>query len=363
MLALRTLQILVVAAALSCALLFYFRPLQLPESDDIAHNFGSGRHKKAGFLNPDGTSLGVSNGLELSTNLQGQDHSTLSGSESAKSPESRASSIGSEPPSPPSLPLRDVPAASREGLPDDWGGPPLQPMCRECCRSRRQYPRDGMLVACQGLLPQKDKECVVYSTSNEDDLDFDIAMAEEGCEVHRLVPQLSARQKSYREKEAFDEGVRMHPVGIGGEDKVYEPGEVPYSWPGPNMASTDKSNKEEWDLRTLLGLLSMMGHTSVSVLRIDTEGSEWPFLRAAVTDPDSRQALRDGAVVQLLLQAHFMPPKGHMLVLSPQHPADVEAKNLEFQGVLEELQKLGFSVIWRETLTNYIVNVAMAWSN
>lgn len=54
-------------------------------------------------------------------------------------------------------------------------------------------------------------------------------------------------------------------------------------------------------LRSLADMMSVLGHSKISVLKVDAEGAEWAVLEEWL----GSGLLRSGAVQQLLLEIHF----------------------------------------------------------
>merc|ERR1711924_9950 len=90
----------------------------------------------------------------------------------------------------------------------------------------------------------QDKCGVVYSYGVRDDFSFDKAMAAKGCDVHGFDPSPAGieSQQKYNALPAT-----YHTFGLGGEDRIYPPGTVPFAWPG--MDYMRETNTKSWDLR------------------------------------------------------------------------------------------------------------------
>lgn len=101
-----------------------------------------------------------------------------------------------------------------------------------------------------------------------------------------------------------------HSFGLGGEDKVCDPGEVPFEWPGIDYLSG--TNNEPWELATLSSTMRRLNHEHVTFLKVDVEGSEWAAL------PD----IMDASWSQLMIELHF-PPGTHRLESLPSGGARV----------------------------------------
>lgn len=75
-----------------------------------------------------------------------------------------------------------------------------------------------------------------------------------------------------------------------------------------------------------------LGHTHLSVLKIDVEGSEWTAVAAMLESRKMRKLLASGAVEQLLFEFHWNP--------------DTSAMNKRYEVILKRLDALGF-VAWK----------------
>ena len=77
-----------------------------------------------------------------------------------------------------------------------------------------------------------------------------------------------------------------------------------------------------------------LGHSSLTILKVDVEGAEWDAMAALLSDEKMRGLLLRGGVRQLLLEWHWDP--------------DSRAKNLRHAEVLRQVELLGFKP-WKVT--------------
>jgi hypothetical protein len=148
------------------------------------------------------------------------------------------------------------------------------------------------------------ENCKVLSWGIQDHFDFDEAIVEQGCEVHGFDPSpLGLGSNVAYEKM----GGIYHTYGLGGVDKTYPPGTAPFNWPGIKYLRA--SNPDTWVLKsvstTIADTIPTAGSglgSSLTVLKIDVEGSEWDVIDQLV------HAHWD----QLLVELHFPPTEYHL---------------------------------------------------
>merc|ERR1712117_637201 len=99
-------------------------------------------------------------------------------------------------------------------------------------------------------------------------------------------------------------------------------------------------------MTTLGGAMKELGHTKLDVLKFDIEGAEWYFLEEALADPETRKMLQSGRVRQIMLEAHFMPPRGGEYTQAPDHPSDTQVQNDKFERMLNDVESCGFKLFW-----------------
>lgn len=165
------------------------------------------------------------------------------------------------------------------------------PLDRNACTTstREGDHEDGGWWICSPI----PKDCVVYSFGIKDNFSFDKAMVKRGCAVHGFDPSPDGLA-SKRAYEAF--GAVYHDFGVGGVDRTYEPGTVPFHWPG--IGYLRASNTQPWTLRRIPTILTTLGQ-GPSILKLDVEGTEWSMLKDIVAS---------NTWEQIMVEFHF-PPK------------------------------------------------------
>jgi len=158
---------------------------------------------------------------------------------------------------------------------------------------------DGGWWTCMELVPAI--QCVVYSFGIRDNFSFDAEMVKRGCEVHGFDPS-KAGEVSITGYNKL--GAEYNKFGIGGTNLIYAPGTVPFEWPG--IGYLKDTNSEPWDLRTMDKIMKDLNHPSVSVLKLDVEGSEWSAFPSILASDWK----------QLLVELHF-PPNEYSLTKGP----------------------------------------------
>jgi len=151
------------------------------------------------------------------------------------------------------------------------------------------------------------RDCKILSWGIQDHFSFDEAVVKAGCDVHGFDPSPLGLSSHKRYTEM---GGMYHPYGLGGIDKTYGPGQVPFNWPG--IKYLQARNSEPWTLKSVVSTLQDVGHMpastistggkSLMVLKIDVEGTEWDVLDQLV----------DAHWDQLLLELHFPPTEYHL---------------------------------------------------
>lgn len=177
-----------------------------------------------------------------------------------------------------------------------------------------------------------DDACVVYSFGIRDNYSFDKTLTKRGCKVHGFDPSKAglASKKAYESIPAT-----YHSFGIGGEDRKYRPGEVPFEWPG--IGYLRDTNSDEWQLFTLPTIMKTLGHSNIDILKIDVEGSEWSSLPGILETDWS----------QLLIELHF-PPNEFELTKTP-------------SGVHIGLKNPSSRVPTRLSLIRKLMSIATLW--
>jgi len=143
-----------------------------------------------------------------------------------------------------------------------------------------------------------DSSCVVYSFGIRDNFSFDHYLAKRGCTVHGFDPSpdgLSSKAK-YEQNNFGQNGGKavFHSVGLG-KDGVYEPGKVPFRWPG--MGYLADSNTYTWKLKSLPTIQDKLGNDKITILKVDIEGGEWDVLSDII----------DAEWDELYMELHFYP--------------------------------------------------------
>jgi hypothetical protein len=136
--------------------------------------------------------------------------------------------------------------------------------------------------------------CIGYSYGIRDNWSFDKALADKGCKVHGFDPS----KAGLASRDAYTHHVpaTYHSSGLGGEDKTYAPGQVPFEWPGIDYLRD--TNSDPWELATVSSTMRRLNHHHVTILKVDVEGSEWAAL------PD---IILNASWSQLLIELHFAP--------------------------------------------------------
>ncbi len=154
---------------------------------------------------------------------------------------------------------------------------------------------------CLDNFPPKDKPCIVYDMGIREQPQFGEIMATKyGCEVHAFDPSpvsVEWAEKELPESLKNNPKYTFHPYGVGGVDgniRLYN-----YTWqqvsilriPVTVSSECDKHGCELIDpkqdsfmlpVKTLGTIMRELGHSYISMLKLDVEGSEWAFLEQAL---------------------------------------------------------------------------------
>mmetsp|Transcript_22208 Transcript_22208/g.48363 ORF Transcript_22208/g.48363 Transcript_22208/m.48363 type:complete len:416 (+) Transcript_22208:68-1315(+) len=144
-------------------------------------------------------------------------------------------------------------------------------------------------------------DCVVYSFGIRENFSFDHYVAGRGCTVHGFDPSPAGlhSEASYESITPTGTGhgkgqAIYHPYGLG-NDGTYEPGTVPFRWPG--MGYLRDSNSNQWTLKTLPRIQTELENDRITVLKVDIEGGEWDMMTDIIqSDWD-----------ELCMELHFYP--------------------------------------------------------
>ena len=212
------------------------------------------------------------------------------------------------------------------------------------CKSKRLFGREhnGGWFVCGDDLPSGSAgRCVVYSYGLGADWSFDTAAEQEAsCEVHGFDPSgLLWRQGMHgRDFSGIDYAAQypsklktFHNWGLGVVDKaLYPVGTVPQEWPGLGDPQLSKSNTEPWLLKSVERTMVELGHvaTGLSILKIDTEGSEWDAVTAFLGSSRVVTLIQAGKIPQLLLEWHWDP--------------DSTARNQRHAALMRKVEDLGY---------------------
>lgn len=137
--------------------------------------------------------------------------------------------------------------------------------------------------------PKLGLPCVVYSVGGNLEWSFELAALKRNCEVHTFDPTIhvpaagtkknASCTKRSRCGRAPDPRIHYHNFGMFGAELQL-----------PNVGS----------VKRLSSIMDELGHTSVQLLKVDIEGSEWPWLLSL----DAREIQR---VEQLVVEIHLQP--------------------------------------------------------
>ena len=213
------------------------------------------------------------------------------------------------------------------------------------CKTKSLFGREhnGGWFVCGDELPNsaKGEKCIIYSYGLGADWSFDnAAEVEAGCEVHGFDPSgLLWRQGMHgRDYSGIDYAAQypskkktFHNWGLGVVEKALYPiGTVPQEWPGLGDPQLSKSNSEPWLLKSIQQTMIDLGHadSGLSILKIDTEGSEWDAITAFFSNENILKMIAAGRLRQLLIEWHWDP--------------DSTARNQRHAMILRKVEELGF---------------------
>ena len=141
-------------------------------------------------------------------------------------------------------------------------------------------------------------KCIVYSYGLGADWSFDNAAEASGCEVHGFDPSILLWQKGMHgpEYSKFDYASEypsrkkvFHNWGLGVlERAIYPPGTIPQEWPGLGDPAFSQTNSAPWEMKSIATTMKDLGHSHISILKIDVEGAEWGALTALLENKKMR---------------------------------------------------------------------------
>jgi FkbM family methyltransferase len=129
----------------------------------------------------------------------------------------------------------------------------------------------------RGLL---DRNSVVYSFGLGEDASFDIGLSEKyGCDVHMFDP--TPRSKIFYNKELKKYSkLKYYPYGIWNKDtqvRFYSPSDIAHvSHSIDNLQNTQQYFTGE--VKCLKTIMELLGHTGISLLKLDIEGAEYEVI-------------------------------------------------------------------------------------
>jgi FkbM family methyltransferase len=150
---------------------------------------------------------------------------------------------------------------------------------------------------CIGVLPKDRSDCVVYSFGINYEWAFDDILLQLGCKVYSFDPSMTTRGpvKMRGPNHVFEL------VGIGTETG-WSTGNTSTLYNSKGAAPGLKFGEHEpFKISTLPDLMQKFGHSHLSIVRMDVEGSEFPVLQ---------QWAHEGwfkLFDQLLLEVHMRP--------------------------------------------------------
>lgn len=218
-------------------------------------------------------------------------------------------------------------------------------------------------TVCGDLLPSPSDStnCVIYSYGLGADWSFDkiASLPPYNCHVHGFDPSDQNWREgmhgsaysgiNYQKQYPLPNMRTFHNWGLGSAPRaVYPKHAVPTEWPGLGDPALSKTNADAWEMRSVHQTMLDLNQTSLSILKVDVEGSEWIAMSSMLSTMGEQ--LSNGAVKQLLVEWHWDP--------------DSTARNGRNAAILDRVLKLGF-VAWkvnRHVGSDCCLDVSYIWT-
>jgi len=197
--------------------------------------------------------------------------------------------------------------------------------------SRYGHWDDGGWNLCASALPPPDQPCVVYSfgINKDTSFEFDFVRRHPHCTIYAFDPSIGRETG-----DDFHPRIKFFNVGVSGK------------------AKTEEVNGVVREMMTLEGVMSMLGHEWLDVLKMDIERSEWGVLGDMVSSKKWVH-VELWPVTQILAELHFSPD------------AIEFEKNARSMYLLGTLEKGGYRVFSRDEDRpfSYPVNIQVSNSS
>lgn len=213
------------------------------------------------------------------------------------------------------------------------------------------------------------EQCIIYSFGLGADWSFDSNLEKNGCEVHGFDPSglnwregmHGAAYSNFNYKKDYPSplgsvsktGSRIfHNWGLGAADiALYPSGTIPQEWPGLGDPQLSQSNNEPWEIKSIQRTINDLNHNNkiISILKIDTEGSEWDALASFFNSKVAEEYILSGHIKQLLIEWHWDP--------------DSKSRNERHNQILKRTNELGFKQwkIERHDGSDCCLDVSYIW--